>query len=351
MSALFSELKIRNIVLRNRIIVPPMCQYSAEDGMASDWHLVHYGSMAAGGAGAIILEATAVSPEGRISPYDLGLWNDEQAHALSRVAAFIEEQGAVPGVQIAHAGRKACTDKPWLGGKPLDTWPEICAPSAIAFSAEHRTPEELTTEQIHSLTEKFRQSAERALKAGFKIVEIHAAHGYLLNEFLSPLANRRQDEYGGSLENRVRFLKEVVTAVKTVWNPDYPIFVRVSATDWAEGGFTPEETVEVSKTMRDMGVDLMDCSTGGMVAYARIPVAPMYQVPFAEKIKKEAEGILVSTVGVITEAHQAENILRKGMADAIMVGRGFLRNRQWAAEAAVELGEKPYVPNQYLRAF
>lgn len=351
MSELFSELRIKDIVMRNRIIVPPMCQYSAVDGMANDWHLVHYGSMAAGGAGAIILEATAVSPEGRISPYDLGLWSDKQIAPLAKIVSFIESQGSIPAIQIAHAGRKACTDRPWLGGKPLNDWDTIYAPSAIAFSPEHKTPQALTTEEIHSITDKFRDSAKRALNAGFKIVEIHAAHGYLLNQFLSPLANKRTDEYGGSLENRSRFLCEVVSAIKTVWDSKLPISVRISATDWADGGFTAEESVELSKMLRDLGVAIIDCSTGGMIPHAKIPVAPSFQVPYAEKIKKEVDGVFVSTVGVITDAHQAEKIIKKGMADAVMVGRGFLKNRQWATDAAIALNEKPVVPNQYLRAF
>ncbi|MGE4318581.1 MAG: NADH:flavin oxidoreductase/NADH oxidase [Deferribacterales bacterium] len=354
MSVLFSTFTINNVTLRNRIIIPPMCQYSAVDGMASDWHMVHYGSLAAGGAAAVILEATAVEPEGRISPYDLGIWNDSQAEKLKDIFAFISSQGALPGIQLAHAGRKASTDRPWTGGKPVDSgnngWSPIYAPSAAAFTDGHQTPSELTREQIKDLVEKFRQSAIRAQNAGARIIEIHAAHGYLLHEFLSPLSNKRPDEYGGSPENRMRFLNEVMTAVRPVINETNLLFVRLSATDWAEGGYTPEEAVETAKMLKNAGADFIDCSTGGLVPNAKIPAAPGFQVPFASKIKNEAE-IPVSAVGIITQAHQAETILKKQQADIVMIGRASLRNHQWAIDAARELGDDAPIPLQYARAY
>jgi len=354
MSVLFSTFTINKVTLRNRIIIPPMCQYSAREGLANSWHLVHYGSLAAGGAAAVILEATAVEPEGRISPYDLGIWNDGQTEKLKEIFAFITSQGALPGIQLAHAGRKASTDRPWTGGKPAGAdnngWSPIYAPSAVAFSGEHQTPHELTPEQIQDLVEKFKQSAIRAQKAGARIIEIHAAHGYLLHQFLSPLSNKRQDEYGGSLENRMRFLKEVVTAVRPVIEEFNLLFVRISATDWAEGGYTPEEAVETAKMLKTAGADFIDCSTGGLVPHAKIPAAPGFQVPFATQIKYGAD-IPVSAVGIITGAHQAETILRKCEADIVMIGRASLRNHQWAIDAAGELGDEAPIPPQYARAY
>ena len=354
MSSLFTPFTIKNITFRNRIMIPPMCQYSAENGMANHWHLVHYGSMAAGGPAAIILEATAVEPEGRISPYDLGLWNDEQADSMKDVFAFIASQGAVPGIQIAHAGRKASTDRPWLGGKPVgpdkNGWNTIYAPSAIPFKADHHTPVELTKERIHELVQKFRISAERAQKAGARIIEIHSAHGYLCHEFLSPLSNQRTDEYGGSLENRMRFLQEIVTEVLSILDKDNLLFVRISATDWADGGYTPEEAVLTAKMLKNLGVDFIDVSTAGLAHHQKIPVAPGFQVPFAEKIRKEAQ-IPVSAVGIITDAHQADLIVKKGQADTVMIGRAFLKDHEWAINAARELGDEAPIPPQYVRAY
>jgi 2,4-dienoyl-CoA reductase-like NADH-dependent reductase (Old Yellow Enzyme family) len=350
MSVLFSPLTINGITLRNRVVVPPMCQYSAADGMASDWHLVHYGSIAAGGAGTVIVEATAISPEGRITPYDLGLWNDAQANRISKILGFIATQGAVPAIQLTHAGRKACTDKPWLGGKPLGNWKSLLAPSAIAFDDLSQTPQELTTCEISELVEKFAESALRAVRAGAAMVELHAAHGYLLHQFLSPLANRREDAYGSTFDNRCRFLIEAVKAVQSALGSGIPVAVRISATDWAEGGFTPKESVMLSVRLKSLGVAFMDVSTAGIVPWAKIPAAPGFQVPFAEKIRQEV-GMTVSAVGLVTTPAQAEEIVASGRADIVMVGRGHLKNHQWAIHAAKELGAAAPVPSQYLRAY
>ena len=350
MSALFTPITLKGVTLRNRVVVPPMCQYSAADGMANDWHLVHYGSLAAGGAGAVILEATAISPEGRITPYDLGLWNDVQVDNLTRILGFISSQGAVPAVQIAHAGRKACTDRPWLGGKPLNNWSPIYAPSAIAFDEKSQIPKELSVSQIHELTEKFAESANRAVRAGAAIVELHAAHGYLLSEFLSPLSNRREDEYGSTFENRGRFLIETVQAIQSAVGSSVPLAVRISATDWIDEGFTPEESVMLSVQLKSMDVALIDVSTSGVVPYAKIPAGPGFQVPFAEKIRKEAD-MTVSAVGLITNCRSAEQIVKKGQADIVMIGRAHLKNHQWTIHAAKELGVEAPVPLQYLRGY
>ncbi len=350
MSALFTPITLKGVTLRNRVVVPPMCQYSAVDGMANDWHLVHYGSLAAGGAGAVILEATAISPEGRITPYDLGLWNDAQVDKLSRILGFIASQGAVPAVQIAHAGRKACTDRPWLGGNPLSNWSPIYAPSALAFDEKSPIPEELSVSQIHELTEKFAESADRAVRAGAAIVELHAAHGYLLSEFLSPLSNRREDEYGSTFENRCRFLIETVQAVQATVGSSVPLAVRISATDWIDEGFTPEESVMLSVQLKSMDVALIDVSTSGVVPYAKIPAGPGFQVPFAEKIRKEAD-MTVSAVGLITNCWSAEQIVKKGQADIVMIGRAHLKNHQWTIHAAKEMGVEAPVPLQYLRGY
>lgn len=350
MSALFTPITLKGVTLRNRVVVPPMCQYSAVDGMANDWHLVHYGSLAAGGAGAVILEATAISPEGRITPYDLGLWNDVQADKLSRILGFIASQGAVPAVQIAHAGRKACTDRPWLGGNPLSNWSPIYAPSALAFDEKSQIPKELSVSQIHELTEKFAESADRAVRAGAAIVELHAAHGYLLSEFLSPLSNRREDEYGSTFENRCRFLIETVQAVQATVGSSVPLAVRISATDWIDEGFTPEESVMLSVQLKSMDVALIDVSTSGVVPYAKIPAGPGFQVPFAEKIRKEAD-MKVSAVGLITNCWSAEQIVKKGQADIVMIGRAHLKNHQWTIHAAKEMGVEAPVPLQYLRGY
>ena len=350
MSALFTPITLKGVTLRNRVVVPPMCQYSAVDGMANDWHLVHYGSIAAGGAGAVILEATAISPEGRITPYDLGLWNDVQADKLARILGFIASQGAVPAVQIAHAGRKACTDRPWLGGKPLNNWSPIYAPSALSFDEKSQIPKELSVSQIHELTEKFAKSADRAVRAGAAIVELHAAHGYLLNEFLSPLSNKREDDYGSTFENRCRFLIETVQAVQSTVGSSVPLAVRISATDWIDDGFTPEESVMLSVQLKSLDVAFIDVSTSGVVPYAKIPTGPGFQVPFAEKIRKEAD-MTVSAVGLITNCWSAEQIVRKGQADIVMIGRAHLKNHEWTIHAAKELGAEAPVPLQYLRGY
>ncbi len=352
MSKLFSPLEIRDIVLKNRIVVSPMCQYSSDDGFANDWHLVHLGSRAVGGAGLVMFEATAVEPEGRISPNDLGIWKDEQIEFLKRINSFIEKQGAVPAIQLAHAGRKASTHSPWKGAGPLTAsegaWPVI-APSAVAFREGYPVPREMTKDEIAAIVEKFRKAAERALIAGFKVVEIHAAHGYLIHEFYSPYSNKRTDEYGGSFENRIRFLIEVTEAIRTVWPRSLPLFVRISATDWIEGGWTVEESIQLAKILKQKEVDLIDCSTGGNVSGVKIQVGPSYQVPFSEKIRSGA-GILTGAVGLITEAKQAEEILEDQKADVVILARQLLREPYFPLHAAKMLGDDISWPNQYERA-
>jgi 2,4-dienoyl-CoA reductase-like NADH-dependent reductase (Old Yellow Enzyme family) len=349
---LFDELKIRSVTLRNRIVVSPMCQYSSADGFATDWHLVHLGSRAVGGAAAVIAEATAVTAEGRISPADLGIWKDAHIEPLARVAAFVRGQGAVPGIQLAHAGRKASVKRPWEGGGAVADseggWTPV-APSPIAFEERYRTPAELDERGIRAIVEAFAAAARRAKQAGFQLVEIHAAHGYLIHEFLSPLSNRRTDGYGGSLENRTRFAREVVTAVRRVWPEELPLFVRISATDWISGGWDPEQSVELSKQLEQLGADLIDCSSGGSSPAGKIPMGPGYQVPFAEKLRREA-GVMTGAVGMITDAKQAEEIIREGKADVVLLAREFLREPYWPIHAARELGRKIAWPPQYLRA-
>lgn len=351
MSKLFSPLIIKNITLKNRIVMSPMCQYTAIDGFTNDWHQVHYGSRAVGGAGLIIVEATAVSPEGRITPGDLGLWTDEHIDGLSRIAGFIHQHGAIAGIQIAHAGRKASCEVPHKGGKQLDKkqggWQTI-APSSIPFLTGDMAPESLTKEGILKVVSGFKAVAGRALLAGFKVVEIHSAHGYLLQEFLSPLSNHRTDEYGGSFENRTRLLRQVVDAVKSVWPAENPLFVRISSTDWTEGGWTIEESVKLAYILKDMGVDVIDCSSGGNVYNARVPVGPGFQVPFSEEVRKT--GILTGTVGLITTSMQAESILQEEKADLVLLGRELLRNPYFPMLAAKELGEDITWPVQYLRS-
>lgn len=349
---LFQPIKIRSIQLKNRIGVSPMCMYSSEDGFANDWHLVHLGSRAVGGAGLIISEATAVSPEGRISPEDLGIWKDEHVEKLKEITSFLEGHGSVPGIQLAHAGRKASTSSPWKGGKLLSEeeggWQPV-APSAIPFFEENSAPVQLDDSGIRRVVDNFRKAAERAKRAGFKIIEIHAAHGYLLHEFLSPLSNQRQDQYGGSFENRTRLLLEVVKAVREVWTDEFPLFVRISATDWVEGGWNEEESVALSKLLKENEVDVIDCSSGGLVPHATIPVDKKFQVPFSEKIKTEA-GILSAAVGLITTPLEAEEILEQGKADLVFLGREMLRNPYFPLHAAEELGADIQWPSQYLRA-
>lgn len=351
MTILFSPLTIKNVTLRNRIVMSPMCQYSAIDGFANDWHMVHYGSRAVGGAGLIIQEATAVVPEGRITPGDLGIWSDDHIPTLKKIVNFIHNHGSVAGIQLAHAGRKASCAVPAEGGKQLDFnnhgWQTV-APGDIPFLQEDRKPEPLTKEGIHRVIVSFQEAASRAREAGFKVVEIHAAHGYLIQEFLSPLSNNRNDEYGGIFENRIRLLTEVVDGVKSVWPSENPLFVRISSTDWTDGGWTIEESVKLASVLKEMAVDLIDCSSGGNIYNAKIPLAPGFQVPFSEEIRKT--GILTGAVGLITSAAQAESILQEGKADLILLGRELLRNPYFPLSAAKELGVNCEWPQQYLRA-
>ncbi len=352
MSLLLSPLTIKDVTLRNRIAVSPMCMYSSIDGYASDWHLVHLGSRAVGGAGLIIQEATAVSPEGRISPGDLGIYNEDHVEILQRITSFIHQQGAIAGIQLAHAGRKASCARPWEGGKQLKKdnggWTTV-APSSVAFSPDDDTPLALDESGIKKVISDFKIAALRSLKAGYKLVEIHAAHGYLIHEFLSPLSNQRTDNYGGSFENRIRLLSEIVDAINEVWPSSLPLFVRISVTDWAEGGWNVDESVQLASVLKQKGVDLIDCSSGALVPYAKIPVGPGFQVPLAERIKKES-GILTGAVGLITGVPQAEDILKKEQADMVLFARESLRNPYFALNAAKILGEEIEWPIQYLRA-
>lgn len=352
MSVLFTPLTIKSVTLKNRIIVSPMCQYSAEDGFASDWHLVHLGSRAVGGASTVISEATAISPEGRISPDDLGIWKDEHIEKLAQITAFIKDQGCVPGIQLAHAGRKASTAAPWKGrggvAKDEGGWVPV-APSALPFADHYPMPAELDTAGIQKVIADFAAAAQRAQRAGFAIAEIHAAHGYLLHQFFSPLSNKRVDDYGGSFENRIRLLLEVVEGVKTVWPSELPLLVRISATDWAPGGWDGDDSVRLAGILKTAGVDLIDVSTGGLANHQKIQVGPAYQLPFAARIKKET-GILTSTVGLITDAAQADAILADGDADLVMMARELLRNPYFPLQAAAKLGEQMVWPVQYERA-
>ena len=350
---LFTPFKIKDIEFRNRIVVSPMCEYSSFDGFAANWHLVHLGKMAVGGAALVITEATAVSPEGRITYGDLGIYQDEHIAKLKEIADFIHEQGAKAGIQLAHAGRKASHQKPWEGNAQIPSnqpngWKAV-APSALAFVVEEEAPTELNKAGIEKIKINFKAAAARAHKAGFDVIELHAAHGYLIHQFLSPLSNHRHDEYGGSFENRVRLLLEVVDAIKEVWPQGNPLFVRISATDWTPGGWDADEAVELAKLLRDKGVDLVDCSSGGNIATAKIPLGPGYQVPFAERIRKEA-GIATGAVGLITEAHQAEAILEAGQADMIILARELLRDPDFPLRAAHELDYNITWPVQYERA-
>lgn len=351
-SKLFSPLTIKSVSFKNRIAISPMCQYSATDGFANDWHLVHLGSRASGGAGLIIQEATAVAPEGRISPADLGLWKDEQIEKMKVITAFIKSQNAVPGIQLAHAGRKASAATPWNGGIPLSKdaggW-QTLAPSAIPFHETDEAPIALDKNGIEKVISDFKSATKRALQAGYEVVEIHAAHGYLLHQFLSPLANKRTDEYGGSFENRIRLTLEIVEAVQSEWPRNLPLFVRISATDWAEGGWDLEESVQLSKILKEKGVDLIDVSSGGLSVAQKINLGSNYQVPFAEKIKNET-GVLTAAVGLITTAAQAEAVLENQQADLILFGRESLRNPNLANAFAKELKVDIPWPKQYERA-
>ena len=330
-----------------------MCQYSSVDGFASDWHLVHLGSRAAGGAGLVFTEAAAVEARGRISPQDLGIWKDEHIENLARISRFVNERGAVPGIQLAHAGRKASTTPPWEGTRQIAPanggWQPV-APSAIPFRPEELPPIALTVDEIQDIIHAFTQAAVRAAKAGFRVIEIHAAHGYLLQEFLSPLSNRRDDCYGGSFENRIRLITEVVAAIRKVWDRSNPLFVRISSTDWVEGGWTIDDSVALAAWLRDRGVDLIDCSSGGNAPGVTIPAGPGYQAPFASRIRKDS-GILTGAVGVITEPEQANEIIRGGDADLVLLAREMLRDPYWPLHAAKRLGEKPAPPIQYGRAY
>ncbi len=351
MPHLFEPLPLRDVTLRNRIAVSPMCEYSSIDGMANDWHFVHLGSRAVGGAGLVLTEAAAVSPEGRISPDDLGIWSDAHIEPLARIVRFVRSQGSRVGIQLAHAGRKASTPAPWKGRGRIELadggWQPL-APSAIPFAPDYHTPTAMTRDDIRRAIDDFVAAAQRAVSAGFEVVELHAAHGYLAHEFLSPLSNQRDDQYGGSFGNRIRFTLEMVTAVRAVWPERLPLLVRISATDWADGGWTLDESVELARLLKKEGVDLIDCSSGGLVPYAKIPVGPGYQVPFAERIRES--GISTGAVGMITTPAQADAIVRNGQADLVLLAREFLRDPYWPLHAAEALGVTAEWPPQYLRA-
>lgn len=350
-SLLFSPLALRGLSLPNRIAVSPMCQYSAVDGEAGDWHLVHYGSRAIGGAGLVIVEATAVQDIGRISPLDLGLWSDRHVEPLARVARVIRQHGAVPGIQLAHAGRKASVPPAWQPQQALPAdrggWQTV-APSAVAFSEQHALPTALDEAGIRGIVTSFVDAARRALRAGFQVAEIHAAHGYLLHQFLSPLSNQRDDQWGGSFDNRVRLLLDVALAVREAWPQNLPLFVRLSATDWVDGGWTVDDSVLLARRLKELGVDLIDTSSGGSAAKAQVPVGPGYQTAFAERIRRDAE-VASGAVGLITQAAQAEHILRSGQADLVLLGRELLNDPYWPVHAAKELGVAASWPVQYLR--
>jgi 2,4-dienoyl-CoA reductase-like NADH-dependent reductase (Old Yellow Enzyme family) len=353
MAHLFDPLSIRDLTFANRVFVSPMCEYSSTDGYANDWHFVHLGSRAVGGAGLVLTEATAIVPEGRISPQDLGIWSDDHIAPLARIVRFIREQGSVAGMQLAHAGRKASTYRPWegLGTVPENAggWTNVVAPSAVAFADHYPKPQALTSDGIQEIVAAFAEAARRACEAGFRVIEIHAAHGYLIHEFLSPLSNRRQDAYGGPFENRTRLLREIAAAVRSSWPERAPLFVRISATDWVDGGWDIQQSVELARALKEIGVDLIDCSSGGNVAHAQIPVGPGYQTRFAEQIRRET-GIMTGAVGMIVSPAQAEHIVATGQADAVIIAREFLRDPYWPLRAARELGQSISWPVQYLRA-
>ncbi len=353
MSKLFSSIKIRSVEIKNRIVVSPMCQYSSNDGVPTDWHLVHLGSRAVGGAGIVFTEATAVSPEGRISPEDAGIWNDLQADAYKKITSFIKSQNSVPGIQLAHAGRKASTFSPWKGNGKVSTenggW-QTLAPSAIQFGDDYPNPKEMDYKDIKDIIDQFREAAKRSIDAGFEIIELHFAHGYLVHEFLSPISNHRKDNYGGSLENRCRIAIEIAKSVREVIPDATPLFVRISASDWVDGGWDINQSVQLVKWLKDVAVDLIDCSSGGNVSNAKIPVGPGYQIPFSQRIKKEAN-ILTGGVGFITTAEQADQIIKTDQADFVFLAREMLRDPYWALHAAKKLNvELENFPKQYLRA-
>jgi 2,4-dienoyl-CoA reductase-like NADH-dependent reductase (Old Yellow Enzyme family) len=343
---------MKSITFRNRIFVSPMCQYSSKEGLPTNWHLVHLGSRAVGGAGLVLVEATSVSPEGRISPEDSGIWSDAQAEAFAPISRFIKDQGSVPGIQLAHAGRKGSCSAPWQGGGPLTPdqggWQQL-APSSIPFAEGHPVPGAMSLDQLDEVEDQFRSAARRAVAAGFQVLELHMAHGYLLHEFLSPLANQREDEYGGSLENRLRFPLRVARAVREQWPDELPLFVRISATDWVSGGWDIDQSVHLARVLKEIGVDLIDCSSGLVVPNERIPFGPGFQVPFAARIRADT-GLTCGAVGFITDAIQAEQIVATGQADAVLLARQMLRDPYWPLHAAKELGVDANWPNQYLRA-
>ncbi len=352
MAHLLNELRLRDVVFPNRIGVSPMCQYSCEDGRANEWHFVHLGSRAAGGAALVFTEAAAVTPEGRITPQDLGVWSEAHFEPLERITSFIGAQGAIAGIQLAHAGRKASTYRPWSGKGAVSVaeggWQPM-GPSALSFSPSYATPREMTVGDIHAVRDAFVTAAARAYRAGFRVIEIHAAHGYLMHEFLSPLSNQRSDAYGGSFENRTRFLRETVAAVRKVLPERCPLFVRISATDWTDGGWDADQSVELARALKALGTDLIDVSSGGNIEQAILPVGPGYQTPFAERIRREA-GIATSAVGMITSPAQADHVVRTGQADFVLLARELLRNPYWPLHAAQELGHPMAWPAQYLRA-
>jgi 2,4-dienoyl-CoA reductase-like NADH-dependent reductase (Old Yellow Enzyme family) len=353
MTHLFDPLTIQDITFANRAFVSPMCQYSSVDGYANDWHFVHLGGRAVGGAGLVLTEATGVVPEGRISPQDLGIWMDDHIEPLARIVRFIHEQGSVAGMQLAHAGRKASTYRPWEGNGTVPEsrggWKNVVAPSALAFADHYPMPQALSLDGIRNVVSAFAAAARRACEAGFDVVEIHAAHGYLIHEFLSPYSNRRADAYGGSFENRTRILREIVAAVRGSWPDGAPLFVRISATDWIDGGWDIQQSIELARQLKELGANLIDCSSGGNVPHAKIPVGAGYQTQFAEQIRHEAN-ILTGTVGMITSPVQAEHILVTGQADAVILAREFLRDPYWPLRAARDLGQSISWPVQYLRA-
>jgi len=351
MASLFDPIKIREVTFANRIWVSPMCQYSAENGVATNWHDVHIGSFATGGAGMIMMEASGVVPEGRISTKCLGLWNEEQSKRLKPIVDFAHSMGTKIGIQLAHAGRKASCLPPWsdhpMASKEEGGW-ECVAPSPISFGGKYPVPRELTKNEMEELVRSFASAAKRAVAAGFDLVEIHAAHGYLIHQFLSPISNQRDDEYGGSFENRTRFILDIARAVRNAIPESMPLFTRISASDWLEGGWTIDDSVQLSKLLKVAGVDLIDVSSGGTSSGAPVPVGPGYQVPFATKIKEEA-AIPTCAVGLITQAHQADEIVRSGNADAVMMAREFLRNPRWPLQAAQELKAEVSWPVQLIR--
>jgi 2,4-dienoyl-CoA reductase-like NADH-dependent reductase (Old Yellow Enzyme family) len=354
MSHLFEPIKIGEVTFRNRVGVSPMCQYCYQDGFSNEWQAVHLGARAMGGVGFVISEATAIVPEGRISYHDLGIWSDDHIEALSKVTTFIKSQGAVAGIQLAHAGRKACTFRPWDGGVPIPKghpeWWQVVGASPVAFNENYQTPLELSIKEIHEIEDEFVKAALRSLEAGFNLLEIHAAHGYLLHSFYSPTSNHRTDEYGGSFENRIRFLVETVTRIRSVWPERLPLFVRISGTEWTEAGWNVHDSIQLAQILKNEGVDVIDCSSGGNIPGVKIPLVPGYQVPLSDEIRKNS-GIKTATVGLITDPEHANEIIQKGAADFVLLGRELLRNPFWSIDAARKLGHPSPIPPQYLRAY